>query len=111
MPKTTVVVAKGGGALSTTEHQRGKTCRRRRWRRGATKLGWRVKEQRGVQKKKERGAKRAQGLLCVLVGEESKWDWGEKEKGVQGSRGGVDTSEQSRKLAEGKTHRKERARA
>lgn len=92
----------GRGGRAWQSIRGGKTRRRRR--RGAAKLGWGVKEREGGCKKKGKRCKeRAQGSLCVLVAEESKWDQGgggEGGRGVQGSRGGVDTSEQSRKLAE-----------
>lgn len=87
---------RGGGAWQSIRG--GKTWRRRR--RGAAKLGWGVKERGGVQKKRKEVQRESTGLtLCfgcrgIQVGP------GRGGRGVQGSRGGVDTSEQSRKLAE-----------
>lgn len=73
---------RGGGAWQSIRG--GKTRRRRR--RGAAKLGWGVKERGGGCKKKGKRCKeRAQGSLCVLVAEESKWDQGGGGEGFRGA--------------------------
>lgn len=93
MPKTTLVQAKseeetggGWGDGDGAEDDRAleeEKRKRKITRRGATKTGWQKENGGGggggeEMQKRKRCNKREQGFLCVLVGEESKGERGER---------------------------------